>query len=484
MSGNIKFDKLNKDNYDTWRLQMKSMLVKDGLWDYVNGTECLPEETPTNALQIVKWTKNDEKALADIMLSVSASEILHIKNVKTSREAWLKFESIYQSRAPARKALLLQNIVLMKMKEDDDPRIYVTEYFDNVDKLNEVDIKINDELLSILLLHSLPPTFETFKRAILTRDEILNPETLRLKIIEDSDSNKNSKNDQNVNSDAMFANNTSKFRNRNKNYGGRKDKPNKSTELEEQRRKRIKCFRCKKDGHFAKDCRVNWNNTYRNQNNENGNYGNSVSDDEIALFNVYGRNKPEGRLWCLDSGSSSHMISDKSMMQNFSKIEKSLNLANNKTTKIEGVGEVKITIKDQNKPKKVKLIKVYFVSDLRTNLLSVSKMTNNNYEVLFRKNDALIMNEKQQPVMRAIRKGDLYYLNDEHEECKISQESKVPKFQNEMEMWHYRLGHINEHTLKQMANGNMVHGMNIKNIHVLPNCEICATEKATRVPFK
>lgn len=194
---------------------MKAMLIKDGLWGYVNGKINRPApnpQDPENGQSLIEgWEAEDEKALADIVLSVSPSELSHIEKLETSRKAWLKLESIYHSSGPARKALLLQKIVLRKMNEEDDLRTYSSEYFDIVDNLSEIVISINEDLLSILLLHSLPQSFEVFKRAIVTRDDILKPEILKIKIMEDYDSRINLNCDQQVDTEAMFAKNMRKY---------------------------------------------------------------------------------------------------------------------------------------------------------------------------------------------------------------------------------------------------------------------------------
>jgi hypothetical protein len=39
MSGNvIRIEPLGKENYDTWKLQMEAVLVKNEMWGYVNGS--------------------------------------------------------------------------------------------------------------------------------------------------------------------------------------------------------------------------------------------------------------------------------------------------------------------------------------------------------------------------------------------------------------------------------------------------------------
>jgi hypothetical protein len=40
---------------------------------------------------------------------------------------------------------------------------HLNEFFDAVDKLNEMDVEINAELLTILVLYSLPSSFEIFR---------------------------------------------------------------------------------------------------------------------------------------------------------------------------------------------------------------------------------------------------------------------------------------------------------------------------------
>lgn len=59
-------------------------------------------------------------------------------------------------------------------------------FFVAVDKLAIIGIDINQELLSILLLYSLPYSYENFGCAIESRDELSGPEALKVKILEES----------------------------------------------------------------------------------------------------------------------------------------------------------------------------------------------------------------------------------------------------------------------------------------------------------
>lgn len=61
-------------------------------------------------------------------------------------------------------------------------------FIDTVDKLHTMEIEINGDLLSIVLLHSLPPSFNNFSCAIKSRDKLSSVETLIVKIIEEHDS--------------------------------------------------------------------------------------------------------------------------------------------------------------------------------------------------------------------------------------------------------------------------------------------------------
>lgn len=80
------------------------------------------------------------------------------------------------------------------MKDGDDVRKHTRCFFDAVNKLHEMEIEINDDLLTIMLLYSLPASYENFRCAIESRDELPTPETLRVKIAEESDARKSTDN--------------------------------------------------------------------------------------------------------------------------------------------------------------------------------------------------------------------------------------------------------------------------------------------------
>uniref|UniRef100_A0ABD2WD79 Retrovirus-related Pol polyprotein from transposon TNT 1-94 n=1 Tax=Trichogramma kaykai TaxID=54128 RepID=A0ABD2WD79_9HYME len=75
--------------------------------------------------------------------------------------------------------------------------------FDASDKLKSTGATLDDDLLAIMLLQSLPSSFENFRCAIESRDKLPDLEIQKIKILEEHKS-RHSVND-NHNSSAMIA---------------------------------------------------------------------------------------------------------------------------------------------------------------------------------------------------------------------------------------------------------------------------------------
>lgn len=130
---------LQNNNYDTWKLQARAALVKNGLWGYVSGKNVPPTEESLRQV----FEECDEKAKAELVLLISSSELRTVKNAKSSKELWTILENMYESTGPARKATLLKRLVLKKMRDDEDIREYLAEFMDTVDKLQSMEIPIH-----------------------------------------------------------------------------------------------------------------------------------------------------------------------------------------------------------------------------------------------------------------------------------------------------------------------------------------------------
>lgn len=237
MSANsvVRIEALGRDNYDTWKLQMRALLVKNDAWGYVSGETSKPEIMANNAAEVRDWNIKDEKAKSDLILSIGARQLKLVKNCATSRELWLKLESVFQSKGPARKATLLKSLTLKRMNEGSDVREHLQDFLDTVDKLSEMDVAINPDQLAIMMLYSLPSTFESFRVAIESRDDLPDPETLRTKIVEESDARKNTATSS-QSQDAMLISK--------RKQGRSKENPIKKDDRKNEKPFRYKCFKC------------------------------------------------------------------------------------------------------------------------------------------------------------------------------------------------------------------------------------------------
>lgn len=177
-----RIELLSKDNYDTWRMQVKALLIKNDAWEFVSGSKVKPS-IAEGAQAVRVWEIGDQKARSDLILSISPSVLKQVRNCETARETWLKLESVYASRGPAKKATLLKKLMLQRMKEGEDIHVHIVNFFDAVDKLDDMGVNINEDLLA---------SCENFRCAIETRDVLPNAEVLKVKIMEEYDSREQS----------------------------------------------------------------------------------------------------------------------------------------------------------------------------------------------------------------------------------------------------------------------------------------------------
>lgn len=450
----VKIEPLNKENFDTWKIQVQALLIKSESWKYVCG-KCVK---PADATQANLWLENDEKAKSDLILAISPPELRQINNCNTSKEVWDKLHSVYQSRGPARQAMLLKSLILTKMQSGDDMRDHVRKFFEVVDKLNEMQLIIIDELLAILLLYSIPNEYETFRIAIESQEKLPKIEILKVKLLEEFEARKRNTNDHIEG--AMYSKN--KTNNSNNNYPDRNNRNN-----SEKSKFKYACHTCGKIGHMARDCRSKSFNKKKQNNKTEA----SCNVNEVAnnIQEYYGK-------WCLDSGASSHMCPAEEKFGNIeNKKNGQLALANNNTTEIRGIGNIQFESSDC----KIKLKETLFVPDLRTNLLSVSKITQSGLEVIFKRNEAIVRDpHKNKKLFVAKREKGLYYVSENLEVASISQ-TKEKSLQD----WHEIFGHINEKDLKEMIKKEKVIGIRTNIETNLPACDVCIQGKQSQTPF-
>ena len=129
--------------------------------------------------------------------------------------------------------------------------------------------------------------------------------------------------------------------------------------------------------------------------------------------------------WCFDSRATTHLCNSQ---QKFKKVNyenaETLNLATNSSTKIIGKGQVQLSTKVARTRKNVTIFYVSCVSELRTNLVSVSKMRDKRYNVIFDDKSVTVVTGEIKIMgnieLTESRRGNLYFLDKAKEKAHIT----------------------------------------------------------------
>lgn len=193
------------------------------------------------------------------------------------------------------------------------------------------------------------------------------------------------------------------------------------------------------------------------------------------------RKKARDTKWCLDSRATSHLCGQ---LREFAEIDNSrrgrLNLANHASTEIKAVGTISITTDVDGDKRRVSLSDV---PDFRENWLSVAKITNKGFEVVFKQDSAVVVDRSGNVKLCANRIGNLYFLSERERAACNRVSDDVSNASKDLMIWHRQLGHLNALDIVNSQRNKTVRGLDFGKCNEKLECEICIQGKMTRTPF-
>ncbi|GJX23054.1 putative ribonuclease H-like domain-containing protein [Tanacetum coccineum] len=186
-----------------------------------------------------------------------------------------------------------------------------------------------------------------------------------------------------------------------------------------------------------------------------------------------------------DSGCSRHMIGNKSFLTDYQDHDGGFVAfaGSTKGGKITGTGRIKT--------EHLNFDDVYFVKELKFNLFSVSQMCDRNNSVLFTETECLILSpefkppDENQVMLKIPRKDNMYSFDLKNIVPSKGLTCLIAKATNdESNMWHRRLGHINFKTMNKLVKGNLVRGLPSKTFENNHTCVACQKGKQHKASYK
>ena len=475
-----------QSNYNAWRFRILRILKEKDL------AEAIETETVSTA--------KDDQAFTIITLNIKDSQIPHIQDATTAREAWVSLKEVHQGIGTNGRMVLMQRLWALKMSEGQDMAQHLNHFRELANQLRGLSTDgkgLDDsELLTILTL-SLPDSYEPLVMALPSRTDLITFDVMAGRLLQESArrhvgqvTNKAQENNSIIGSHTAFSANRMPsmrtplgrggfsgygkgrgfrggFRGQ---YSGTSSGPTYRSSFGSARGRTTagtKCHYCGKEGHWKKDC-------YKKKSEEGGNGTSSGSREFTFLAEEPAEGPRMG--WIIDSGASQHLCGDRESFFNYRTIssEHAITIADGTKIQAKGLGDVVITTGAGS----ITLTDVWHVPEIGGNLISVSRMVDAGWTVEFGPTTCTIRKNGIRTDI-GYRHSRLYHLIDklarrtqnEIDEANLGLTTNQSPSAS-LEVWHRRLCHrtLDDTSVKYIM--SRVQDMQLSNTEV-PNSTIC-----------
>ena len=279
----LNFDKLNLDNFHTWKFSMKMFLIGKGLWEIVDGSETVAEGAGTDAL--AKFKKRDNLALSTICLGINSDLHIYVRASKSGKDAWDALSKRFEEKTLSKKISYRRKLYRTNMNPGTDMTTHINHIKTISEHLEALDDPVPEKDLVMILISSWPPEYNNLITTLETlEEEKLEWTYVRDRAIAEYERIKR-KRDDHVNSkdEALNIN----FPNRGRGRGRGRGRKQNGQEKSEKRT----CHRCKEVGHIVKNCPKKDQPKDRENGDANANIVIVDDDGEYALMSNINENQ-------------------------------------------------------------------------------------------------------------------------------------------------------------------------------------------------
>ncbi|RVW80140.1 Retrovirus-related Pol polyprotein from transposon TNT 1-94 [Vitis vinifera] len=410
-----------------------------------------------------EWALLDRQVLGVIRLTLSRSVAHNVVKEKTTADLMKALSGMYEKPSANNKVHLMKKLFNLKMAENASVAQHLNEFNTITNQLSSVEIDFDDEIRALIVLASLPNSWEAMRMAVSNstgkeklkyndiRDLILAEEIRRRDAGETSGSGS-----------ALNLETRGRGNNRNSNQGRSNSRNSNRNRSKSRSSQQVQCWNCGKTGHFKRQCK-----SPKKKNEDDS--ANAVTEEvQDALLLAVDSPLDD---WVLDSGASFHTTPHREIIQNyvagdFGKVY----LADGSALDVVGLGDVRISLPNGS----VWLLeKVRHIPDLRRNLISVGQLDDEGHAILF-VGGTWKVTKGARVLARGKKTGTLYMTSCPRDTIAVADAS------TDTSLWHRRLGHMSEKGMKMLLSKGKL--PELKSID-FDMCESCILGKQKKVSF-
>ncbi|KAH9762600.1 Integrase catalytic domain-containing protein [Citrus sinensis] len=228
-----------ENDFHLWCLKMRALLVHQGLEETLGDPR---SEKKPSKLSGEEMQDALDKAHSTLILSLGDGVLREVGDQTTAAGLWKKLEDLYTKKSLTKRLCTKKRLYTLQMEEGSSLANHIDNFNRIILDLEDINVKLEDEDKAIILLSSLPPSYEHFVDRLLygrqsitkadVKDYLSSKEVTRKSEVRDGEGL------------------TARSRSDKKDYSNKNRKRSKS----KSKNKNLKCFQCQKEGHFKKDC--------------------------------------------------------------------------------------------------------------------------------------------------------------------------------------------------------------------------------------